>query len=276
MTVRLFDAGGTLVADDLGPPSAQAVLLLHGFTGDRSTWSPVAERLASRRRVIVPDLPGHGATTVATVPDMSGTTGLLARMLEALGVREVTPIGYSMGGRLALHFAFEAPLAVRALVLESASPGLATEAGRRRRRDDDEALAATIERDGVAEFVRHWEALPLFALQSEAVRARLRTVRRRADARGLAASLRRMGTGAQPWLGDRLPDLGCPVLLVTGERDEKFGRIATAMRAALRDGRHLVVPAAGHAVHLEQPEVFAATLETFLQEAQEGTCRSNG
>lgn len=277
MTVRMLERdGGVVAAEDLGPGGPHALLLLHGFTGDRTAWSPVAERLATRRRVIVPDLPGHGDTSLAAVPDMAGTTRLLAELLGTLGVRAVTPVGYSMGGRLALHFALATPLPVDALVLESASPGLATEAERRRRRDADAALAAGIERDGVRPFAMRWEAQPLFATQSDALRARLRARRLRTDARGLAESLRRVGTGAQPWLGDRLPEIRCPVLLVTGGHDAKFGRIAAAMATAIASARHVVVPDAGHAVHLERPDAFAAALETFLEEREDDACRSNG
>jgi 2-succinyl-6-hydroxy-2,4-cyclohexadiene-1-carboxylate synthase len=276
MTLRFIERDGLLVADDRGPAAADAVLLLHGFTGDRSTWSPVAERLAMRRRVIVPDLPGHGATRLETVPDLAGTMRMLAELLAVLGVRAAAVVGYSMGGRLALAFALAAPARVDALVLESASPGLATEDERRRRRAADEALAASIERDGIAAFAARWEAEPLFATQPGPVRARLREQRCRNDAAGLAASLRRMGTGAQPWLGDRLPELRRPVLLVTGERDDKFGRIARAMESALPDAQHVVVADAGHAVHLERPDVFGAAVETFLDQRKEGACRSNG
>jgi pimeloyl-ACP methyl ester carboxylesterase len=66
------------------------------------------------------------------------------------------------------------------------------------------------------------------------------------------------------------------VLLVTGEHDAKFGRIAAVMATACADVRHVVVPRAGHAVHLERPDAFAAALETFLEEQEDDACRSNG
>lgn len=276
MTVRVLERDGIVVADDLGPASERAVLLLHGFTGDRSTWHPLAERLAARRRVIVPDLPGHGDTRLRAVPDMAGTTAMLGDLLATVGVRSTTPVGYSMGGRVALHVALSALVPVEGLVLVSASPGLATEAERRRRCDDDDALAASIERDGVAAFAERWEAQPLFATQPAALRARLRARRVAASGPGLAASLRRLGTGAQPWLGDRLGALGCPVLLVTGEHDGKFQRIAAAMEGAIPHARHVVIPDAGHAVHLERPDAFGAVLETFLDQREDHACRSSG
>jgi 2-succinyl-6-hydroxy-2,4-cyclohexadiene-1-carboxylate synthase len=70
----------------------------------------------------------------------------------------------------------------------------------------------------------------------------------------LAAALRGLGTGVMPSLWDRLGELGVPVELVVGERDDKFRAIAGRMEAALADARLHVVPGAGHAVHLEAPE----------------------
>ena len=100
---------------------------------------------------------------------------------------------------VAVHY----PQLVRSLVLESASPGLATAAERQLRRAADEALAERIERDGIPAFVSAWEQLPLFAglawLPAEE-RAALRAQRLANNATGLANSLRGMGTGAQPSL----------------------------------------------------------------------------
>jgi len=277
VSVRVLDRDGdAVVASDLGPRSDRAVVLLHGFTGDRSTWSPIAERLALRRRVVVPDLPGHGATVVSAVPDMDGTAALLGDGLDLLGVRAATLVGYSMGGRIALHATVQNAMSIDALVLVGASPGIPNDRDRARRRADDDALAASIEQDGVDAFARRWEMLPLFATQSVAVRTRLRAQRATASPTGLAASLRRIGTGAQPWLGDRLAEIACPALLVTGALDDKFTRIADAMARAMPVARHVVIPHAGHAVHYERPDEFVRELEAFLDQQEEYACRSNG
>ena len=90
----------------------------------------------------------------------------LTALLDRLGIARAPVVGYSMGGRVALHLALGAPERVAALVLESASPGIADAAQRAARVKSDEALADDIERLGIEAFVDRWEAQPLFASQS--------------------------------------------------------------------------------------------------------------
>jgi len=187
--------------------------------------------------------------------------------LAALGIAssDAVLLGYSMGGRIALHTALTGPF--HALVLESASPGLADARERALRRESDECLAASIERDGVPALVDVWERLPLWeshrALPAER-RAALRAQRLQNRADGLANSLRGAGTGAQPSLWDRLPELRLPVLLLAGALDTKFRRIAEQMAERLPDALLRVVPGAGHAVHFERPGAFDAAILDFV------------
>lgn len=177
-------------------------------------------------------------------------------------------VGYSMGGRVALHQALRRPDRVRRLILESASPGLATEEERARRRADDEALARRIVAEGIEAFVDRWEALPLFASQRrlpENVRRRHRAGRLANDPRSLAASLRGLGTGTLPSLWDRLEDIATPTLLIVGELDPKFVEIGHRMAAAMPDARLTVVPDAGHTVHLERPGMWLERVTEFLE-----------
>lgn len=181
-------------------------------------------------------------------------------------------VGYSMGGRLALAFAARNPDKVRRLVLESASPGLATEEERAARRDADEALARRVERDGVEAFVDHWEALPLFESQRalpDEVRIRHRALRLLNSPASLAASLRGLGTGALPSFWGSLPRLRVPVLVVVGGLDGKFHDIGRRMAEALPLGRLAVVGDAGHTVHLERPEAWLGAVVPFLGEREE-------
>jgi 2-succinyl-6-hydroxy-2,4-cyclohexadiene-1-carboxylate synthase len=84
-------------------------------------------------------------------------------------------------------------------------------------------------------------------------------------AEGLAYALRRLGTGAQEPLWDRLGELRPPVLLVAGELDAKFAGIAREMAAAIGPAaRVALIPGAGHAAHLERPAETAALVEEFL------------
>jgi 2-succinyl-6-hydroxy-2,4-cyclohexadiene-1-carboxylate synthase len=200
---------------------------------------------------------------------MDATVADLVALLDRLSVRRAHVLGYSMGGRVALHLAAAHPERVAMLILESASPGLATQAERDARVAADTALAASIERDGISAFVDRWEALPLWASQArlpDEVRAGLRAQRLNNRAVGLANSLRGLGTGAQAPLHDRLADLPMPALVIAGRLDAKFAAIARAMAAALPQGRLALVPEAGHAVHLEQPAPFDRLVAGFLEE----------
>ena len=246
------------------------LLLLHGFTGSSATWaSHVAVWPAG---AIAVDLPGHGQTEAPADANryrMEATVADLVALLDRLGVERAHVLGYSMGGRVALHLAAAHPERVATLILESASPGLATQVERDARVAADAALAASIERDGIAAFVDRWEALPLWASQAslpDEVRASLRAQRLNNRATGLANSLRGLGTGAQAPLHDRLADLPMPALVIAGMLDAKFAAIARAMAAALPQGRLALVPEAGHAAHLEQPALFDRLVAGFLAE----------
>jgi 2-succinyl-6-hydroxy-2,4-cyclohexadiene-1-carboxylate synthase len=251
-----------------GPP----LLLLHGFTGSAATWANHLPALTGRATTIAVDLIGHGASDAladAARYTMSHCIVDLLAVLDRLGVERTGVLGYSMGARVALHLALAAPERVAGLVLESGSPGLAGEPERSARRASDEALAATIERDGVQAFVVRWEQLPLFASQTTLpaeVRSALRRQRLRNSAQGLAHSLRGMGTGAQASLWSRLGAIHAPALLIVGALDEKFCRIGRAMAAAMPRACLAVVPGAGHAVHVEQPDEFDHLVLGFVAE----------
>ena len=235
-------------------------LLLHGFLGRGADWDAVRAGLPDAWDVMAPDLPGHGA---AVGLDAGAYTmdGAAARLADALdGPADV--VGYSMGGRLALHLAVARPEAVRRLVLVSASPGLGTEAERASRRAVDAQRAAEIA-DDLAGFVDRWYRTPLFALPGG---LRQRLTRDRVlhnDAAELGRSLRGMGTGAQPSHWGALGGIRAPALAVAGGRDDKFVRLAQQMAAA-GPVETAVVPGAAHLVPAEAPAALAHLLTDFL------------
>lgn len=177
-------------------------------------------------------------------------------------------VGYSMGGRIALHQALRVGNRVRRLVLESASPGLATNEEREARRRADDELAARILDDGVEAFVDTWERLPLFATQrglSDGVRSRHREGRLANDPASLAAALVGLGTGSLPSLWDRLGEVGAEVLVLVGERDDKFVEIGRKMADRMPRAQLEVVEGAGHTVHLERPAAWLHRVCAFLR-----------
>jgi 2-succinyl-6-hydroxy-2,4-cyclohexadiene-1-carboxylate synthase len=246
------------------------LLLLHGFTGSAATWAPFLEQLGPHFRTLAPDLIGHGRSDSPADAErysIERCVGDLLALLDLLQVERADVLGYSMGGRVALHLACAARERVGALVLESSSPGIADAAERAARVAADEALAESIERDGLAAFVDRWERLPLFASQAELpqeLRARLHAQRLRNDPRGLANSLRGMGAGRQSSLWEQLATLDLPTLLIAGELDAKYTSLAGQMQALLPNARTAIIPRAGHTVHLERPQLFMENVLEFL------------
>ena len=91
------------------------------------------------------------------------------------------------------------------------------------------------------------------------------SVSSRRNVSGLASSLRLAGTGAEPPLWSRLGELAMPVLAVAGGEDAKFAALARRLAAAVGTNASVaVLDGAGHAVHLEQPAAFLATLRAWL------------
>jgi 2-succinyl-6-hydroxy-2,4-cyclohexadiene-1-carboxylate synthase len=233
------------------------LVLVHGFTQTLRSWDRLAAPLADTFQVVRVDLPGHGGSgavemtfeeTAAAIGDAGGTA---------------TYVGYSMGGRLCLRLAVDRPDLVRALVLVGASPGIADDGERAARKAADEALAADIRRMGTAAFLEQWMAQPMFATlqpQPEDLAARLENT-----SGGLATALRRLGTGVQEPLWDRLGELTMPVLAVSGQDDTRYSHIAEEMADAIGVNAQVVALAgARHAAHLERPVSFSRLLAAFL------------
>lgn len=233
------------------------VLLLHGFTHTGSSWEPVVAALGERYRALTPDIRGHGACAEAVPVTLEAVLGDLEPLLRS---GDVTLAGYSMGGRIALHAALAWPARVRRLVLIGASPGLGNHAEQEERREADERLAAEIEGSSIEAFAERWAQTPVLSGLPAAAHERAQSERLRNRPAGLARALRGLGTGALPSLWERLAELPMPVALVVGERDEKFRAIAEEMRGGVPHAQLIVVPGAGHAVHLEAPREVAAVL----------------
>jgi 2-succinyl-6-hydroxy-2,4-cyclohexadiene-1-carboxylate synthase len=273
LTERLdIDVGEDLRLSVAVGGAGDPLLLLHGFTGSAETWDPFRSRFETAYRVAALDLPGHGGSSAPADAERYSLPRFaddIARLLDAMRIERTALLGYSLGGRAALHFAAAHGDRLTALVLESCSPGLADEKLREERRRSDEELAEFIERQGITAFVDHWESLSLWETQRSLTvdaRSQLRRQRLRNDVRGLAGSLRGAGVAAHPFLAERLADIDVPTLLIAGEMDAKYAAIARKMEGSMRNARTLIIPDAGHAVHLEQPEAFAHAVLDFLSE----------
>jgi pimeloyl-ACP methyl ester carboxylesterase len=222
-----------------GPP----VVLVHGGTGTAGhDWEPLVPVLARRFRTIALDLRAHGQSP----GDPSGISmtrfGLdLMQVMRYLGVPSAVLVGFSVGGNTLLKLVSRQPWLARALVTIGASA----------RGDADRVMKILtgpwpddlIALDHSAgDGPRYWESL------------------RAALGRDWAANL-----DLSP---QQLRSIDCPVLVAHGDRDRvQFLEEALHLYRTLPRAELLVVPGSGHAVQLDQPELFALALEGFIDRA---------
>ncbi len=242
-------------------------LFLHGFMGSRRDWDPVFEEIDGVECHAV-DLPGHGRSGELSDDRPANMEWMADRVLHHIDERfdeKIHLVGYSMGGRIALHLALHHPERFASVVLESASPGLGGEAARAARRKVDAERARQMVDGGLEVFLRRWYELAIFGELSthpdfEAMLAR----RLAGDVHNYARVIREMSPGAQPDLWPRLDKLQIPSLWVAGGEDEKY--VAIVDRAVKRapDAEGQIVDGVGHNVHFMAPRQFGELIKRWL------------
>jgi 2-succinyl-6-hydroxy-2,4-cyclohexadiene-1-carboxylate synthase len=247
------------------------LIMLHGFTGRGANWTPFCSTIGEKSKLVMPDLMGHGSTETCSYEGdnyhLTRAANDIIKIMDEFGFEKADILGYSMGGRIAIGIAILFPDRVRKLVLESASPGLKTALERKERLYSDAKLAGSIIENGIEEFVNYWENIPLFESQKSLPPERRDSIRRQRlsnDPIKLANALFGMSTGMQPSFWEDLPSVEADVLLIVGELDQKFCKIAEEMQKSLPKGQIYKVTQTGHAIHVEQPEKFGTIVSEFL------------
>ncbi len=274
-TVTLHDRAVTYAEAGDGP----VLLLIHGMAGTYETWQAVIEPLAQAHTVLAPDLPGHG-TSAPSGGDYS--LGALAAglrdLLIALGHDRATLVGHSLGGGIAMQFAYQFPEMTERLVLVS-SGGLGLEVSPVLRAaalpGADLFIAATAGpgRAAGSALARGLAAVGLRPNADVAEIARGYASLADPDRRAaFLASLRAVvGThGQRVHAGDRLYlARGMPVLIIWGERDPIIPvHHGEQAHQAIPDSRLEIFENVGHLPQLEAPARFVAVLERFLAETE--------
>ncbi|HEV2891619.1 MAG TPA: alpha/beta hydrolase [Frankiaceae bacterium] len=241
-----------------------AVVLLHGFPLNATTWSAQREALSGEYRVICPDQRGFGGTQLGhDEPSLDEVADDVAAMLDAKKLDSVVLGGLSMGGYVAMAFLRRHPERVRALVLaDTKASADAPEAVANRLRIADEV----VERGTSAQLVD--EVLPKLTGRTTKesrplVLGRLKATVENAPVHAVAWAQRAMA--ARPDSFEALRAFDRPALVIVGDEDEMSPMPdAEAMVEALPQGRLAVVPAAGHMASMEAPEAFNEALREFL------------
>jgi pimeloyl-ACP methyl ester carboxylesterase len=259
--------------------SGPVLLLIHGIGGTCESWEVVIDLLARHHTVIAPDLPGHGASAPGAGDYSIGAFAAgLRDLLVALGHDRATLVGHSLGGGIAMQFAYQFPEIIERLVLVS-SGGLGSEVSSVLRAaalpGANLFIAATAGPGRVAGSAVA-RGLAAVGLQPKADVAEVaRGYASLADPDHRAAFLATLrsvvGTGGQRVnAGDRLYlTEGVPVLVIWGARDPiipvQHGEEA---RRAIPGSRLEIFDGVGHMPQVEEPGRFVAVLERFLADSE--------
>lgn len=271
MRIILGDLTVNYIPEDFDNLSGKIpILFLHGFTGSSGDWEFLFDKLDNKYTPLAIDLPGHGESSSQEITDnlLEDTiVDLLNSFLTELDISWLVICGYSMGGRAALSFAIKYPRKVSGLILESSTAGILSYEERIIRIKNDEKLAERILEIGVESFIDEWYDNPVFRSIKEKSELYEKLVggKNIHSPIGLANSLKDYSTGRMRGHWSNLKNLQVPVLLVTGENDEKYSVINRNMLKLLPNAEHVSVPSSGHIAHLENEVDFINLLNSFLK-----------
>lgn len=236
---------------------------LHGAVGAMADWRGFAKRLAAGKT-------GSRAVDLWRFLECGPMSMAdFGKALNADAGGEVfrgsgrALLGYSMGGRLALHALLEKGHPWQAAVIVSAHPGLELEPERQARRASDAAWATRALTGDWRGFLDAWNSQP--ALAGGAIRDPQASARLAAQRREIARSFVDWSLGAQEPLWPRLGEISVPVLWVAGGNDAKFRVLGERAVAQIPGARLAIAPGSGHRVPWEAEEWLAGETARFLR-----------
>jgi len=235
--------------------SGPALLLTHGYSSTLHMWTGQVVPFSRYFKLITWDMRGHGRSASPDDPRQyseAATVADMAALLHAAGAESAIIGGLSLGGYMSLAFHLAHPMRTRALLIFDTGPGFRNDEARE---VWNTRAKKTAERLGA-------EGLSRLAAGS----AELREAQH-AGAAGLALAARGMLTQRDARVINSLADIRVPTLVVVGANDEPFLKASDYMAAKIPGAKKVVIPDAGHAANIDQPEKFNETVLAFLRDA---------
>jgi pimeloyl-ACP methyl ester carboxylesterase len=231
-----------------GPP----LLLTHGYSSTSAMWQGQIAALSKQHKLILWDMRGHGQSDYpndAAAYSEALTVGDMAALLDMAGAKSAIVGGLSLGGYMSLAFVRTHPQRVRALLIIDTGPGFKKDEARDAWNKRAHETGDRFEREGL-------EVLKSFSRERSSVVHR--------DASGLARAARGMLTQRDAGVIETLPHIKVPALVVVGADDTPFLAASDYMAAKIPGAKKVVIPAAGHAVNIDQPQAFIDAVLPFL------------
>jgi pimeloyl-ACP methyl ester carboxylesterase len=233
--------------------SGPALLLTHGYSSTSAMWKGQIEALSRHHQLVLWDMRGHGQSDYPDDPAAYSealTVADMAALLDEIGAESAIVGGLSLGGYMSLAFYRAYPERVRALLIIDTGPGFKKDDARDAWNKRAHETGERFEREGLA------------VLQSL---SRERSTVSHRNASGLARAARGMLAQRDARVIESLPAITVPTLVVVGADDAPFLAASDYMAAKIPGANKVVIPAAGHAVNIDQPQAFVEAVLPFLE-----------
>jgi pimeloyl-ACP methyl ester carboxylesterase len=239
------------------------VVLVHPFVVHHEFWNGVAERLATKYRVLMPDLRGHGQSqTGNSTATMARHADDLLRMIDAQQVAKAAFVGVSIGGYILFEFWRCYRDRVAALVFSNTKAEADTESARANRMKSIHESRQRSTAGFIEEQIPNYIGATTRRNRSDIV-ASARRMMQKLTVEGLAAV--QQGMAERPDSVSTLTGINVPTLVITGEEDTLTPHAnAQLIQRAIPGAKLAIIPKAGHYAALESPEEFARVLRQFL------------
>ena len=253
------------------------MIFVHEFAGDYRSWQPQVRYFSRRFRCITFNARGFPPSDVpedVAMYSQARACDDIKAVLDHLGLAYAHIVGLSMGGFAALHFGLNHPDSAHSLVVSGC--GYGAEPDRREQfRKEAEAIAQRLEADDMEAFAKIYATGPTrVQFQNKDPRGWQKFVDMLGEHSATGSALTMRGVQKERpslWdLEDDMKNLTVPTLLVTGDEDEPCLLPAIFMKRAIRSSGLAVIPKAGHAVNLEEPDAFNQTIAEFLDLVEAG------
>jgi len=248
-----IDRDGVSIHYEVHGQQGPVLLLTHGYSATSEMWKGQIDAFSKNHRLVLWDMRGHGQSDYPENPSAyseAHTVADIAALLDAVGAKRGIIGGLSLGGYMSLAFYRAHPERASALLIIDTGLGFkkddAREAWNKRALD----TAARLDREGLA-------------MLKAASRERADASHR--DATGLARAARGMLTQRDARVIEVLPEIKVPSLVVVGADDAPFLAASDYMAAKIPGAKKVVIPAAGHAVNIDQPQAFVDAVLPFLE-----------
>jgi pimeloyl-ACP methyl ester carboxylesterase len=231
-----------------------AVLLSHGYSASARMWTGQMEALSDRYHLIAWDMRGHDRSDSPDNPALYSqalTVADMAAVLDACGAKRAVIGGLSLGGFMTLAFNLRHPERVAALMLFDCGPGYKKDAPREEWNKMTGTMAKALETKGLVAAGAGPEA----------------TLAHHRSAQGLAHASRGILAQSDAGVIESLSSIQVPTLVLAGAKDVQFLAATDYMAAKIPGAEKAIIPDAGHAANIDQPEAFNRAVRTFLDRA---------